>query len=182
MRGDSDGSRGTKRASRLLTFSVVSLLLDHRTPNRGEVIRMDTQITRKSGLADNTLGANGCIGDRNNRCNCSCGKVRLVTTARCELSKGGRISGNEAATSVAPATRQSSPLSFAPHPSSAASPPSAAPGSKSGASSLTPSSPRNSIPCSSKTCRIAWRFRTCIEGVPLTRSPRVIADCEMPHW
>ena len=143
---------------------------------------MDTQITRKSGLADNTLGANGCIGDRNNRCNCSCGKVRLATTARCELSKGGRISGNEAATSVAPATRQSSPLSFAPHPSSAASPPSAAPGSKSGASSLTRSSPRNSIPCSSKTCRIAWRFRTCIEGVPLTRSLRVIADCEMPHW
>jgi len=53
MRGDSDGSRGTKRASRLLTFSVASLLLDHRMPNRGEVIRMDTQITRKSGLANN---------------------------------------------------------------------------------------------------------------------------------
>ena len=53
MRGDSDGRRGTKRASRLLTFPVVSLLLDHRMPNRGEVIRMDTQITRKSGLANN---------------------------------------------------------------------------------------------------------------------------------
>ena len=53
MRGDSDGSRGTKRASLLLTFSVASLLLDHRMPNRGEVIRMDTQITHKSGLANN---------------------------------------------------------------------------------------------------------------------------------
>ena len=29
------------------------LLLDHRMPNRGEVIRMDTQITHKSGLANN---------------------------------------------------------------------------------------------------------------------------------
>ena len=53
MRGDSDGSRGTKRASLLLTFSVASLPLDHRMPNRGEVIRVDTQITHKSGLANN---------------------------------------------------------------------------------------------------------------------------------
>ena len=85
---------------------------------------------------------------------------------------------------AAPAAWRYSPQSFAPHPSSATSPLLAALGSNSGdcASSFTPSSPRNSIPCSSKTCRIAWRFRTCIEGVPLTRSPRVIADCEMPHW
>ena len=84
---------------------------------------------------------------------------------------------------AAPAAWRYSPQSFAPHPSSATSPLIAALGGNSGdcASSLTPSSPRNSIPCSSKTCRVAWRFRTCIEGVPLTRSPRVIADCEMPH-
>jgi hypothetical protein len=50
------------------------------------------------------------------------------------------------------------------------------------ASSLTPSSPRNSIPCSSKTCRIVLRVRACIEGVPLTCSPRAIADFETPHW
>src|SRR6516225_7658012 len=49
-------------------------------------------------------------------------------------------------------------------------------------SSLTPSNPRNSIPCSSKTCRIALRFRACMGGVPLTCSPREIADSETPHW
>jgi hypothetical protein len=49
-------------------------------------------------------------------------------------------------------------------------------------SSLTPSRPRNSIPCSSNTRRIAWRFRTCIGGVPLVCSPREIADCETLHW
>ena len=77
-----------------------------------------------------------------------------------------------------------SPQSFAPHLSSATWPLIAALGSNSGgcASSLTPSSPRNSIPCSSKTCRIVLRFRACIEGVPLTRSPRVIADFEIRHW
>jgi len=47
--------------------------------------------------------------------------------------------------------------------------------------SLTPSSPRNSIPCSSKTRRIVLRFRTFIRGVPSTVSLRVIADCETPH-
>jgi hypothetical protein len=52
MRGDSDGSRGAKRATRHLTLAS-RLLLDHRMPNRGEVIRMDTQITHKSGLANN---------------------------------------------------------------------------------------------------------------------------------
>jgi hypothetical protein len=58
-------------------------------------------------------------------------------------------------------------------------------GSNSGdcANSLTQSSPRNSIPCSSKTRRILLRFCTCIEGVLLPRSLREIADCERsPHW
>ena len=45
-------------------------------------------------------------------------------------------------------------------------------------SSLTPSSPRNSIPCSSKVRRIALRFRPCIASVPSTLSPREIADRE----
>jgi hypothetical protein len=46
---------------------------------------------------------------------------------------------------------------------------------------LTPSSPRNSMPCSSKTRRIVLRFRNCIGGVPLNRSPRAIAERETPH-
>jgi len=73
------------------------------------------------------------------------------------------------------------PRSTAPHPSSATSPLIAALGSNSGDcdSSLTPSSPRNSIPCSTRW--IAVRFRTCIGGVPLTCSPREIADCETLH-
>jgi len=47
---------------------------------------------------------------------------------------------------------------------------------------LTPSSSRNSIRCSSKTCRIVLRFRACMGGMPLTRSLREIADREMRHW
>jgi len=50
------------------------------------------------------------------------------------------------------------------------------------ASSPTPSRPRNSIRCSSKTRRIVVRFRTCIGGAPSTRSPREIADYETRHW
>src|SRR5215471_4560686 len=49
-------------------------------------------------------------------------------------------------------------------------------------SNLTPSSPRNSIPCSSKTRRIVSRVRARIGGVPLTCSPREIADSETPLW
>ena len=49
-------------------------------------------------------------------------------------------------------------------------------------SNLTPSSPRNSIPCSSKTRRIVSRVHARIGGVPLTCSPREIADSETLLW
>src|SRR6516225_5602564 len=104
-----------------------------------------------------------------------CEKQPLRAARPCRLVKSH---------AAAPAAWRYSPQSFAPHLLSATSPLIAALGSNSGdcASSLTPSSPRNSLQCSSKTRRIVLRFRICMGGVPLTRSPREIADSETPHW